>query len=140
MRIRFVLLVLLLAAAIAAMQPATPTAADCAAPTLDLAPQASLLRGEKVTVTGRHFRDGCNDTGVCTGFLGCQRCDYGPPVEPMRDVELVLRQAGRSWSLGSVDADATYVATWTFELPPNVRPGRARLVPTTGEPARVTIR
>lgn len=147
MRVRFVLvlLALLAAALVPATTPVTPPPAyaDCAAPMLDLARDQELPRaGTEVTITGRFFKDGCNDLGSCHGVLGCQSCDYGPPAEPMAGLTLELHQAGRGWDLATADATGEAgKVTWSFEMPRGVRKGAARLTvkDVYAEPARVRI-
>lgn len=145
MRPRFVRLLLLLTAALV---PATTTAtsgparADCAAPMLDVTRGQQLPLAGEVTITGRWFKDGCNDVGSCHGVLGCQSCDYGPPAKPLEDLTLELHQDGRTWELATADAvgEAGKVA-WGFALPHGVRKGAARLTvqDVYAEPARVRV-
>jgi hypothetical protein len=117
-----------------------PAAADCVAPTLEVRPRMTFDRGTEVTVEGSSFRDGCNDTGTCSGFLGCQRCDYGPPAQPSQDVVLTLRQAGRTWELAAVDAEADGSVTWSVMLPADAARGPARLVAEGTHPVRIRLR
>ncbi|HSX67466.1 hypothetical protein [Nocardioides sp.] len=144
MRPCFVVLLALLTATLVPATTATTAvraAADCAAPMLDVTPSTELPRTAEVTVTGRYFKDGCQDTGVCTGYLGCQRCDYGPEPKPQQDLTLKLRQDGRTWALATTDADDSGKASWTFRLPPGVDEGPARLTIDSAyaEPAVVRI-
>jgi len=64
---------------------------------------------------------------------------------PYDDVALRLRQGGRTWLLGSVDADSAEDGragrvTWQVDLPPGVRPGPARLVADHARPVTVRVR
>lgn len=129
MRPRFVILLAVLVAVLVPATTATtaPANASCAAPLLDLPPGAQLLRTDEVTVSGRHFTDGCNDVGACHGVLGCQSCDYGPPAKPLEKLTLQLHQRGHTWDLATTDAGRSGRASWTFTLPRGVRPGAARL-------------
>jgi hypothetical protein len=126
--------------------PAPPATASCVGPYLKDAEDLVLHRGDTVTVHGRAFAEGCRDTMTCSGWLGCDHCEYNdPPPQPMTDVALVLRQRGRTWTLATADARTAEDnqlgwATWTFELPDDVQPGRARLLPESSEPVPVQIR
>lgn len=131
MRPRFVVLLVFLTIGLVPATSATtvtPAQASCAGPVLDLGRPARLPRTGEVTVTGRFFVDGCNDVGVCHGVLGCQSCDYGPPVKPLTDLTIQLHQRGRTWDLATADAtgDSGRVS-WTFRLPPAARRGAATL-------------
>jgi hypothetical protein len=135
------LVVLLLAAGLSPW-PAGPAAASCAAPSLvvdgtTLQPP-HLAAGRLVTVRGRSFVDGCDDTGTST--FGCSH-DAETPT-PLRGVGLRVRQDGHEWALGTADAgtagdDRLGQVTWRVELPAGVRTGRAILL---AEPdARLTV-
>ena len=65
-------------------------------------------------------------------MLGCQH-ESRPQdrVKPMRRVELVLHQHGRSWTLGTADASRQGRIGWDVRLPAGLRPGRARLTAAT---------
>lgn len=118
-----------------------PAGASCVGPMLDVAPRGeTFVRGATIEVGGHHFVDGCNDTGSCTGFLGCQRCDYGPPPAPRTAVELQLVQRGRAWDLGTADAAADGSVTWRVTFPADARRGAARLVADGAQPVRVRLR
>jgi hypothetical protein len=59
----------------------------------------------------------------------------------MQDVALRLRQGDRTWRLATADADGGGgQVAWTFELPPGVRPGPARLIADQAGPVRIRIR
>ena len=98
--------------------PAGPVGSD--APVVRMAPGASF------TVLGQAFVSGCNDTVSCTSYgPGCHRCDAPEPVQPWQDVALTLVWDGRSFPLGTADADAaTVTARWDVTLPPQVVPGK----------------
>lgn len=115
--------------------PSGPAAASCAAPLLSNLDDVDLTRGATVTVEGRGFVDGCRDSMSCPAF-GCGECEWNdPPPAPLSEVRLELRQQGRSWDLGVADADESGAISWTFVVPGDARPGRARLIgasrPTT---------
>jgi hypothetical protein len=126
--------------------PAGGASGSCAGPELSLvgtdssAPRIAA-RGT-ATVSGRHFVDGCDDTGGQDGF-GCT-AESREVERPLRDVELVLKQAGRRWQLGSADAgDATGNelghTTWAVRLPEGVEPGPAVLVTDHGGRLHVRV-
>ena len=129
----------LLAFAVAPFPPA-PAMASCAAPSLSDVDALVLSPGVQATVTGASFMDGCQDSGTCSGVLACRSCDYGPEEKPTEDVGLQLRQHGHRWDLGTVDADTSGRATWTFAVPDGVRPGRARLIADGAQPETVRVR
>lgn len=119
--------------------------ASCAGPYLTNVEHLVLHRGTVVEVDGAAFADGCQDVGSCSSTLGCTTCDYGPEPTPMVDINLSLRQSGRTWPLGSADAGAAQdnelgQVTWAVEIPSGVKPGRATLVPEGGQPTKVRIR
>ena len=126
--------------------PQDAASASCTGPYLEQAERLVLQRGEAASVEGRSFYDGCRDTMSCSGVGGCQKCEYDePPERPLQDVRLELRQHGRTWLLASADAgtakeDRLGWVTWTFEVPAQVDPGAARLVPEGSRPVMVVIR
>jgi len=117
--------------------PAGGATASCAGPQLTV-PEGPLSSG--TVAEGRFFVDGCNDQGGGS-VLGCTTEE--PEVEtPMEDVELVLVQGGQEWVLGVEDADTAEEGrlgqlSWQVALPPDVRPGRARLI---ADGARLRVR
>jgi hypothetical protein len=119
--------------------------ASCAAPYFKTNHKLVLDRGTTVSVEGRAFVDGCQDTGSCTEQLGWTHCDYGEKEAPLNDVPLTLVQGERRWRLGEADAgkasdDQLGWVTWTFDTPGDARPGPARLVAPSASPMRVTLR
>lgn len=135
-RMRPVLLVLLVLVGLWSVPGSGPASASCVGPSLEGARQVLTHDGEQ-TVTGKFFFDGCEDTGTCSPGCGCHVED---PQSPSQGVILRLRQHGHTWDLTYADADASYDVTWSFELPPDVEPGRARLGAGTAEPIVVRIR
>lgn len=112
--------------------------AQCASPSLkvqgaDESP-ALLHRGDQVTVTGRGFVDGCDDTGGGSAF-GCSGED-GETEVPLDDIELVLvrqRPVLHQTALGVSDAGSAEDGqlgwvTWTFTVPNGHPLGRSSLV------------
>jgi hypothetical protein len=97
-----------------------------------------LTREGEQTVAASGLSDGCEDSESCGP--GCAGCEVDDPAEPMEDVELRITQMGRSWSLATVDAGDDSIATWTFDLPAGVEPGKARLLADTVRPMVVTVR
>jgi hypothetical protein len=117
--------------------PEVGAGASCAGPTF--ADEGIVLThdGEQ-TVRAQGLHDGCNDTGSCSA--GCDDCHEEDSERPSQNVGLRITQAGRTWLLGTVDADEDYDASWTFELPPGLQAGKARLRATGILPVVVTIR
>lgn len=138
------LLVMLMCLAGLSMLPGSTSSASCAAPSLALAgsdqPRPAVRRGAEVTVTGRDFIDGCDDTGGGSVF-GCAEED-AEVEEPMTDLDLVLRH-GRPRQvvvLATADADSSGAVTWTFVVPLDAAPGPAVLRADTAQPLPVRIR
>ena len=117
--------------------PEDGASASCAAPTFS-DERIVLVRGGEQTVEAEGLSDGCEDSESCA--VGCDDCQVDDPADPQRDVELRIIQMGRSWTLGTVDADDDHVATWTFELPAGLEPGKARLAATGIRPVEVRVR
>ena len=128
--------------------PGGPAAADCAGPSLSLA-GADGAAGSLPVVTlegptevvGRGFVDGCDDTGGGSVW-GCGSGE-GEVETPLSDVELVVRQGGRTWELGTADAGTAAdgrlgQVAWQAQLPSGLEPGRAVLV--AGHDARLPVR
>ena len=126
--------------------PQPPASASCSGPYIKDAERLVLARGATVTIEGRSFVDGCQDSMSCSVGLGCDSCEYDdPPPTPMEGVELRLVQRDRTWELGVADAEAAENnqlgwVTWTFDLPSGAKPGRATLLPENAEPVRIRIR
>lgn len=145
MRLSFLLLVAALGGLAVAPFPKTPASASCTGPYFEVAEGLVLERGTTVTVEGRGFAEGCSDSMGCEVGPGCDDCEYDdPPERPMTEVALVLRQGNRTWELavddaGSAADDRLGWTSWTFEVPADVKPGRARLLASPAQPAPVTI-
>jgi hypothetical protein len=144
MRRSAALLVTAMAGLAMAPFPQPPASASCAAPSIEDGGHLVLQRGASTTIEGRSFVDGCRDSMSCS--VGCDSCEYAdPPEKPMKDVGLRLVQQGRTWELAVADAGTAddnqlgWVA-WTFTVPDDPRPGRARLVADHAEPVRVRVR
>jgi hypothetical protein len=119
--------------------------ASCAAPYIANAEQLMFYRGSAVEVDGAAFANGCQDVGSCSATPGCDSCDDGPEPTPMTDIDLSLRQDGRTWRLGTADARTAEdtelgQVTWAVEIPSGMKRGWATLVPEDGQPTRVRIR
>jgi hypothetical protein len=115
--------------------PTGAASASCAAPNLAVAHRQEHVRaGAGLTVVGRAFVRGCDDTGaVSGGSFGCHSTEHRTPSTPMRDVLLLLRQGDRQWRLGTEDAgsaadNALGHVTWRVRVPAGVAAGRAVLV------------
>lgn len=144
-QVRLVFSAVLVAAAVAPW-PAWNASAGCAAPSLevvgtdDLRP--TLTRGATVTVSGRSFVDGCNDTGGSSTF-GCTS-EEEEPVLPHEDISLTITQGDRRWELGTEDAGTADdnqlgQVTWTVTIPADLEPGRALLQADPSEPLPVFV-
>ncbi|MBZ5737627.1 hypothetical protein [Nocardioides mangrovi] len=126
----------------AAPFPSSPAAAGCAGPQVvvpgvDVARDRPVLtRGSEVTVRGRYFLDGCDDTGGSSATLGCTTDDEGETVQPSRDVELRLNGE----LVGTADADEDGRITWTFTVPVDLPVGPATMDSYSGDEIRVRIR
>jgi hypothetical protein len=125
--------------------PQLEAAASCVAAYLKVSDESVLQRGTTASVEGRAFVNGCRDTGTCTEQFGCSHCDYGAEVQPLNDVPLTLVQGERRWQLAEADAGKSSHnrlgwVTWTFSVPDDARPGRARLVTPQSQAVRVTLR
>jgi len=126
--------------------PQPPVSASCAGPYLKDTERLALERGATVTIEGRSFVDGCQDSMSCSVGPGCDSCEYDDPApRPMEDVRLRLVQRDRTWDLSVADAETAENnrlgwVTWTFDLPAGARPGPARLLPEHSEPVRIRIR
>ena len=125
--------------------PQTPASASCAAPYLKVSERLVLERGETMTIEGRSFADGCQDSMSCSGALGCDSCKYDdPPPVPLDDVGLRLVQRGRTWTVAVADAGTAESnrlgwVEWTFEVPVDARRGPAKLFPEHAEAVPIEI-
>lgn len=126
--------------------PQVRASASCAAPYLDLSERPKFERGDRVTIEGKAFVTGCQDSESCEVGCGADSCKSDdPPPTPMRGVQLRLQQGDRTWRLDVADAAAAEdnrlgQVSWSFELPADARPGPARLLADQAEPERVQIR
>lgn len=116
-----------------------PTASPTSLPDSDVpVPVVRLEPGATVTVTGRDFAAGCDDTGSVTVYgPGCERADPPKPSVPLQDVALELTWNGRTFPLGTADAggeETGYATSWTFTVPEDVVPGVATGILTTSAP------
>jgi hypothetical protein len=134
--------------------PSSPASASCVAPWLSFDgeyPAADarvpLVRGEEVTVVGRGFREGCNDTGSSSGVFGCSGEDMGEEETPLQDVELFLVQQRPTLlqvsvgveDAGTADEGRLGWVTWTFTVPETMRLGGARFSSEGAENLEVRI-
>lgn len=129
------------AVAVLAPWPQGAASASCAAPTLRVDAQAQpvVARGVAVTVHGRYFVNGCNDTGTGSGS-GCSGRPKPEPVTPRKEVALSIRQGARTWALGTADADRQGRVTWIITTPADLRPGQAVLLADSADQLRVLVR
>ncbi len=114
---------------------AAPSAsAACVGPYLlvgDVQHRPSIRAGASLTVEGRAFVRGCDDTGSVNMF-GC-RSSQGEVETPMSNVVLSLRQGDERWRLGTENAGSAADnrlghVTWQVAVPAEVETGRALLV------------
>jgi hypothetical protein len=124
-----------------------PSEAGCVAPELTVPEQpragtpepdqlgrlrrpVALHQGKELTVRGRWFFDECDDTGTTSG---CVHDEPRGAVGPSRHVRLILVQGGRTWQLGSANADNQFRTRWHVVLPADAAPGPAVLRAKTAE-------
>jgi hypothetical protein len=144
---RVVGLCVVIAALALAPYPSSPSVAGCVAPQLSIGGDQSsrehrieLRRGDQVTVDGRFFHEGCDDTGGGDAF-GCS-ADEPEQEIPLDDVELLLLENPASTNeigLGITDADDESRTSWTFTVPLDVPVGRAVLRAAFSDPLYVVI-
>jgi hypothetical protein len=96
------------------------SAASCVGPEFTASP-AVAAAGGPITVKGRFYLDGCNDTS--------NDGDEPPPTPPLRDVPLTLTPGdGPGVELGRFDATGELgMIAATVTLPAALRPGEATL-------------
>jgi hypothetical protein len=132
--------------------PAAPATASCAAPWLSFdgdfpgRGRVEVVRGEELTVQGRGFVEGCDDTGGGSAF-GCSGEDVRELEKPLQDVELVVLQGQPTMEQtplavadaeGAVDDHLGWI-TWTFIVPASLDPGPAIIKTEGSEPLRVRV-
>ncbi len=110
----------LAAAVLAALWTPTLAAASCAVPGYEVSP-ATVAPGGELTVTGTGWGTACNDVGPLpegVRILGA----------PATGIELSVQQLGRTWLVGTVDADDEYRFGTTVTVPIDAEPGPAKVV------------
>lgn len=131
------------AAVVTMPAPHDAASASCVGPMLetrDAAPP-TITPGQRLTVVGRFFLDGCNDTRVVVRSYGCSTHEQAPEVvRPLDDVTLSLQQGGHTWRLGTADANSAGRVRWVVTLPVDLEPGRATLVTDQSRGLRVVVR
>lgn len=136
-----------LAATIAPL-PTWTASAGCVAPYLRVDDAGEgrpiVFRGASVTVEGRAFVEGCDDTDGSSGFLGCSSHDE-EPVLPHEDVLLRITQGDRRWDLGRADAGSADdnqlgQISWTITVPGDLKPGRALLEADASDSLPILVR
>jgi hypothetical protein len=98
--------------------------------------------GSELVVSGQGFVDGCDDQRGGDAF-GCTE-EEPEPEEPLADVDLVLKQRGNTWvlgtaSAGSADDNELGRVTWDVVIPDDVRSGPARLTTAYSDPLRIEV-
>ncbi|HET8561784.1 MAG TPA: hypothetical protein VFL69_14790 [Marmoricola sp.] len=139
---------LLLLACTALPWPVSSASASCVAPLLGVDGSAipprhpvSVRAGDDLTVRGRFFHHGCNDTGGSeTDAFGCSHSAPREAEPPMKHVVLRITQRGHTWRLGVADADGRSAISWDVTVPDGLRPGAATLRAGTSSPLRVVVR
>jgi len=94
-----------------------------------------------VTVDGRRFIDGCDDTGGGDAF-GCSTEEPEPEI-PVEDARLELLESAASEDglvLGEADADDAGRVSWTVTIPADAPLGRGVLVAAFSEGLHVVVR
>ncbi len=96
---------------------ASAAAVGCPSPYLEAEP-ARAAPGASFRLRGNNFSSGCEE------------------IKPARGIRLDFRQGGRTWKLGTVDADRRLAFDARLRVPAGARPGRAAVRATTrsGEP------
>jgi hypothetical protein len=102
-----------------AVLPTGAVDAACAAPTITANPNSGAP-GSSFVVTGQGFADACNDV--------IENGEAPPPAPPTKGVVITFQQQGRSWRLGTVDADASYSFSFQTAVPLDARTGEASVV------------
>ncbi len=97
--------------------PASAAAVGCPSPYLEAEP-ARAAPGASFRLRGNNFSSGCEE------------------IKPARGIRLDFRQGGKTWKLGTVDADRRLAFDARLRVPAGARPGRAAVRATTrsGEP------
>jgi hypothetical protein len=88
-----------------------------------------ITPGDTITVTGKDF-----GLGACDRSVGC--AFKGEP-QPLKDIEIELRQGVDVWPLGTVDANKDSAFRVAVLVPKNVAEGEALL---TAADAELTVR
>lgn len=88
----------------------------CAGPSLSVTP-THVKPGGGVNVTGNWFQEGCRDVGVNGRMQGSTRT--------MHNIQIILVQESRKWTLASVDAGADASFQVQLRLPTNLSAGNA---------------
>lgn len=99
----------------------SPADAACLKPVVTVTPR-SAAPGESVLITGKGWREGCQDT------VGCANggpCPEDPNAAPRYAIELRFRQGKNSDALGEVDADNEGRFAHYATVPLWSRPGAA---------------
>jgi hypothetical protein len=102
---------------------ATAVAGQCSNPVLLVEPQEPGV-GDDITVSGTGFGDGCEGDGVPDAGGGEQG-------NPLKDIEIVVRQGEEEHLVAAGRADADYEFEVVFPLPPSFGPGVVTMVVTT---------
>ena len=111
---------------------AEPVPAVCAAASIRL-PDHRVEPGDRFKVLGDAWFSGCQDSGSCSiNACGESECDYGPEEKPYDDIKLTIQTDHRKVVVGEVDADSRFRFSAVVEAPPNLGPGRYRVIAEKG--------
>jgi hypothetical protein len=86
-----------------------------------------VTAGDRISVEGSYFVDGCADSFACTASCGGQSCSANETPRPLRRIELTLVTGDVRTSLGTKDADSDGRVVWDTVIPVDVTAGPASL-------------
>lgn len=121
-----------LALAVVLSLQVSPSQASCAAPQIEVSPTPARP-GAPITVTGKYFADGCNDTGGCSSGLCTTTCEQPAPEPPLTGLSVELRRAATVLDSVTVDADERYRIAASLTVPTDAPPGRYGVYVVKGE-------
>jgi hypothetical protein len=115
---RFAIAALLVCLGVSMVLVFVPTAeAKCRPPRISV----STAKGERdtaITIAGETFWLRCIDEGVLPL----------PPMQPTRNIQILLKQGDQSTLLATVDADVNLRFSVTVTIPANAAPGKATII------------
>src|SRR3954454_3445442 len=96
----------------------SPAHASCAAPEIDVSPDAAAPSGA-IHVSGRYFAAECNDTPQVGGSAA--------PGSPQRGIRVIFQQGERETELGVIDASPDSTFDLDAAIPSDASEGGARV-------------